>query len=338
MLDCVDVAKACMQMIKSGITCSDIVTHKSLKNAIAVMYAVGGSTNAVLHLLAVAKEAGVEEFDIEEFHTIGSNVPLLANVAPHGKYHMVDLDRVGGILSVMRILSDGGFIDGTAMTHSGMTIGQVLKAVKVPDFNKQDVIYPLSSPFSPPGNHICILKGNIAPESAVLKLSGKRIRVFEGKAMVFEREKDAFDAIVSGRVKKGSVVVIRNEGPVGGPGMPEMLSPSSALIGVGLGKHVALITDGRFSGATHGIMIGHVSPEAAVGGPISYINNGDVIRIDSRKRRLDVIGLEKGEWEERRRRRKKEEKEEEKKKKKKEVFLEKYKRSVSSAHSGALTH
>mmetsp|Transcript_485 Transcript_485/g.992 ORF Transcript_485/g.992 Transcript_485/m.992 type:complete len:366 (-) Transcript_485:58-1155(-) len=286
--DCADVAAAVFNLVTANVRPRDIVTKKALENAVAVVYALGGSTNAVLHMLAIAHEAEVD-FTIRDFHSIGQRVPLIGNLRPHGPYHMVDLDKLGGIPVVMKELMKHGLVHGDCMTVSGRTVADNLK--DVPDLESlgtQDILYPCTAPLSPAGNHIKVLKGNLAPESAVCKLSGKQNVQIAGPAKVYDSEDDAFAAIMNGDIVKGDVLVIRYEGPKGAPGMPEMLSPGSALVGRGLGKDVALVTDGRFSGASHGLMIGHVTPEAADGGPIALVQNGDVVRFDCNKLTLDL--------------------------------------------------
>jgi len=272
----------------------DILTRKAFENAVTMVYALGGSTNAVLHVLALAHEAGVP-FAIEEFDAIGKRVPLIGNLSPHGPHHMVDLDAVGGVPRVMQILLDGGLIHGDCMTITGRTWAENLadlhlpgKPLHLPPHADQTVLFPLSSPLSPSGNHIIVLKGNLAPQSAVMKLSGKDLPKFVGPAVCFDSEMAAFNAIMAKEVVKGQVLVIRYEGPKGAPGMPEMLSPGAALVGQGLGPHVALVTDGRFSGASHGIMIGHVTPEARDGGALAIVRDGDIISIDTRAQTLEV--------------------------------------------------
>lgn len=290
--DCARVAEKVLELLGAKITARQIITKKSLENAVAVVYATGGSTNAVLHLLAIAHEAGItqEEFSIGDFERIGIHIPLLCNVSPHGRYHMSDIDAVGGIPVVMRELFDNGFIHGDCLTVTGKTVAENLR--NTPNIGmldiKQDVLYPFSNPFAPAGNHILILRGNLAPESAVCKLSGKQNVEIVGPAKCYDDEDLAFKAIMAGEIKKGDVLVIRMEGPRGSPGMPEMLSPGAALMGAGLGKDVALVTDGRFSGASHGIMVGHVSPEAALGGPLGLIRDGDIVTVKPANRELSV--------------------------------------------------
>ena len=271
-------------MLRYKLHTRDIVTRKAIENAIVVVYALGGSTNAYLHILAIAHEAEIP-LTIYEMNDIGKKVPILANMRPHGIYHMVDLNNIGGLPVVMKELLNGGYLHGDAMTCTGKTVAENL--VTYPSLsdlakttNPQNVIRPITNPFAPPGKHIAVLRGNIAPQSALIKLSGKAMQTFTGPAQCYDGEQAAFQGIIRGQIQKGSALIIRYEGPKGSPGMPEMLSPSAALVGAGLGLDVALITDGRFSGASHGIMVGHVSPEAAVGGPLALVQDGDIIDID----------------------------------------------------------
>lgn len=283
--DIADSVKALFNLMKCGIRARDIMTRKAFENAIVVVQALGGSTNAVLHLLALAREAEVE-LDIEDFQTIGEKVPLIGNFAPSGKYVMSHLEQIGGIPMVMKMLLKAGLIHGDCLTVTGKTVAENL--ADAPDRPEgQDIISSIEEPFAPPAHHLVIMHGNLAPEGSVLKLSGKEV-LHTGPARVFEREEDCLDAILDGKIKPGDVIVIRSEGPVGGPGMREMLSPSAALMGAGLGKDVAMITDGRFSGGTHGIMLGHIAPEAAVGGPIGLIQEGDSITLDPNKREVNL--------------------------------------------------
>eukprot|EP00928_Gymnodinium_smaydae_P070175 TRINITY_DN54086_c0_g1_i1.p1 TRINITY_DN54086_c0_g1~~TRINITY_DN54086_c0_g1_i1.p1 ORF type:complete len:614 (-),score=150.60 TRINITY_DN54086_c0_g1_i1:231-1934(-) len=289
--DCAATVQALFALMERGVRARQIITRKSLENAVMVIYAVGGSTNAVLHLLAIAHEAEVptSEFDIQRFHDVGQRVPLLANVSPHGRYHMHDLDGVGGVPAVMRELLDAGLLHGDCLTVTGRTVAENLASV--PPVSKraaQDVLCAFRNPLAPAGNHIVVLKGNLAPESAVVKLSGKQDIRHTGPARCFDSEDAAFAEIMAGGIKKGDVLVIRYEGPKGSPGMPEMLSPGAALVGAGLGKYVPLVTDGRFSGASHGIMVGHVTPEASDGGPIALLRDGDMITVAPGERLLHV--------------------------------------------------
>jgi len=245
-----------------------------------VVIAIGGSTNAVLHLLAIAHTAGVR-LTIDDFTRIGKRVPVLADFKPSGKYGMAHLSRIGGLMPLMKMLLEAGLLHGDCLTVTGRTVAENLHGVQ-PYPADQDVVRPLSDPIKA-DSHLRILYGNLAPGGAVAKISGKEGTRFAGKAIVFESEETALRAILDGRVKAGHVIVIRNEGPVGGPGMREMLAPTSAVMGRGLGQDVALITDGRFSGGSHGFVVGHITPEAAAGGPIAVIKNGDPITIDAGK-------------------------------------------------------
>ena len=276
--DCRKAGEAALNLLKLGIRPRDIITKKSLENAIAVVIALGGSTNAVLHLLAVAHSANVK-LSIDDFTRIGKSVPVLADLKPSGKYGVSHLVRIGGLPPLMKMLLEHGLIHGDCPTVTGLTVAENLKGV-APYPADQDVIRPFDNPIKP-DSHLRILYGNLAPGGAVAKITGKEGLKFSGKAIVFESEETALAAILGGRVKAGHVIVIRNEGPVGGPGMREMLAPTSAVMGKGLGKDVGLITDGRFSGGSHGFVVGHITPEAAVGGPIGIIRNGDPITIDA---------------------------------------------------------
>lgn len=285
--DCVDSVKALFNLLKRGIRARDIMTREAFENAITLVMALGGSTNAVLHLLSLAHEADVK-LTIDDFEKVGNRVPLIGDFKPFGRYVMEDLYKIGGVPMVMKMLLDAGLLHGGCLTVTGKTIAENLKEVPGRPEN-QDVIYSLEKPFSASGRHIIIMRGNVAPEGAVLKLSGKEMQLHRGPARVFNCEEDALSAILQGRIKKGDIVVIRYEGPKGGPGMREMLSPSAALMGAGLGRDVALITDGRFSGGTHGIMAGHVSPEAQDGGVIAIIKSGDIIDINLKTKTIDVV-------------------------------------------------
>ena len=249
------------------------------------MTALGGSTNAVLHLLAMASAAEVR-LSIDDFGRIGRRVPVLADLRPSGKYGMAHLVRIGGLPPLMKMLLDKGLLHGDCLTVTGSTVGENLRGVK-PYPADQDVIRPFSNPIKPDG-HLRILRGNLAPGGAVAKITGKEGLRFSGRAIVFESEEAALKAILGDRVKAGHVIVIRNEGPVGGPGMREMLAPTSAIVGKGLGKDVGLITDGRFSGGSHGFVVGHITPEAAMGGPIAIVANGDPIAIDAVANTIDL--------------------------------------------------
>ena len=278
--------EAVVELLRQGITARDIITKQSLENAIAVLMAFGGSTNAVLHLLAIAHEANVE-LHIEDFHRIGSKVPLLADVKPFGQYVMSDVDRVGGVPVVMRALLDAGLLHGDCLTVTGKTMAENLADIEPPD--PDGTILKASREAIAPTGGITILSGSLAPEGAVVKNAGIPVEVFEGSARVFEREQAAMDALEDGTIQAGDVVVIRYEGPKGGPGMREMLMITGAIKGAGLGKDVLLITDGRFSGGTTGLCVGHVSPEAVDAGPIGLLKDGDRVRIDIPNRTLDVL-------------------------------------------------
>ncbi len=283
--DCVAAGKAVMSLLNKNILPKDIMTKKAFQNAITVLITLGGSTNAVLHLLAMAHAIGVK-LNIDEFTRIGKKVPVLADLRPSGKYMMSELIAIGGIQPLMKTLLDEGLIDGDCLTVTGKTLKQNLKNVK-PYPKRQQIIRPLDNPIKKDG-HLVILYGNLAPEGAVAKISGKEGLSFTGNAKVFASEEAALKKILDGGIKKGDVIVIRYEGPIGGPGMREMLSPTSAIMGKGLGKDVALITDGRFSGGSHGFVVGHITPEAAVGGPLALVKNGDKITIDAKKREMTL--------------------------------------------------
>jgi dihydroxy-acid dehydratase len=283
--DCRRAGEAVVALLKAGITPRDILTRKAFENAITMTIALAGSTNAVLHLLAIAHEAQVK-LTLDDFVRVGKRVPVLADVRPSGRFLMSELIAIGGIQPLMKRLLDKGLLHGDCMTVTGKTLAQNLKDVA--DYPAtQEVILPLDRPVKKT-SHLVVLNGNLAPEGAVAKITGKEGLQFTGKARVFEGEERATAAILAGKVKAGDVVVIRGEGPVGGPGMREMLSPTGAIMGRGLGDKVALITDGRFSGGSHGFVVGHVSPEAALGGTIGLLRNGDIITIDAVKRRIEV--------------------------------------------------
>lgn len=276
--------------MEAGIRPRDIMTERAFENAITTIYAMGGSTNMYLHLLAVAREAQVP-ITIERIQQIGERVPLLANLQPHGPFAMGSLHAIGGVPVVMRELLRAGLLHGDVMTVTGKTLAENLAAVPTLDqMAPQQIVLPVAKPIAPPNNHISVLKGNLAPESCLLKLSGKVLEKgqFRGTARVFESEAETMAAIRAGDIKAGNVIVVRNVGPVGGPGMPEMVMLTIQLQGRGLGEDVALITDGRFSGVSHGILIGHISPEAARGGPIAAVRDGDIIVIDPGARTLTL--------------------------------------------------
>ena len=280
----VEVGKLVMDVLARGQRASDIITREAIENAIAAVATSGGSTNAVLHLLAIARETGVE-LDIDDFDRIAAATPLLCDLKPGGRYVAVDLYEAGGVPLVAQRLLDMGRLHADAVTVTGRTVGE--HAREAAETDGQDVVRAVDAPLKDSGG-IAILRGNIAPEGSVVKLSGHQRRLHSGPARVFETEEDAMAAVTSKQIEAGDVVVIRNEGPAGGPGMREMLSVTAAIVGEGLGETVALITDGRFSGATRGFMVGHVAPEAARGGPIAAVRDGDTVTIDVDNRRLDV--------------------------------------------------
>ena len=279
-------AKVLIEAIKKDLKPRDIVTRKSIENAVAVIMATGGSTNAVLHFLAIAHAAGVE-WTIDDFERVRVKTPVLCDLKPSGKYLAVDLHRAGGIPQVMKVLLNAGLLHGDCITIEGKTIAEVLKDVPDEPRADQDVIRPISNPMYAQG-HLAILKGNLSPEGAVAKITGLKNPVITGPARVFDDEQSALEAILAGKIKAGDVMVLRYLGPKGGPGMPEMLAPTGALIGAGLGESVGLITDGRFSGGTWGMVVGHVAPEAAAGGTIAFVNEGDSITIDARQLLLEL--------------------------------------------------
>ena len=278
--------EAVVNLIAKGITARQILTKKAFENAIAVLMAFGGSTNAVLHLLAIAREAEVD-LKLEDFNRISDKVPHLGNLKPFGDFVMNDVDRVGGVPVVMKALLDAGLLHGDVLTVTGRTMAENLSQINPPDPDGK-IIREMSNPIHKTGG-ISILKGSLAPEGAVVKTAGFDLEKFEGPARVFEREAAAMEALTKGEIKAGDVVVIRYEGPKGGPGMREMLAITGAIKGAGLGKDVLLLTDGRFSGGTTGLCIGHIAPEAAVGGPIALVRDGDLIRVDVAARSLDLL-------------------------------------------------
>ena len=284
-VDCKDSAKALMACVKKDIKPRDIINKKSLENAITIVMALGGSTNAVLHLLAIADSAGVN-INLNDFDVVGKRTPVLADLKPSGKYSMSELVKIGGVAPLMKMLLEKGLLHGDCLTVTGKTLKQNLKNIK--HYSKdQKIIMPFDSPIKDNG-HLIILKGNLSPLGSVAKISGKEGTSFIGKAKVYNSEEQALKDILNDKVKKGTVIVIRYEGPVGGPGMREMLSPTSAVMGKGLGKDVALITDGRFSGGSHGFVVGHISPEAYIGGPLAIVKNGDMIEINSITQKLSI--------------------------------------------------
>ncbi len=283
--DCFRAGVQIVELIKQNITPRDILTKKAFENAFTLVLALGGSTNAVLHFLAIAKELNIP-LTLDDFDRISSRTPHLADLKPGGKYVMADLCRVGGVQGVMKMLLEEGLIDGSALTVTGKTIAENLKLVD-PLAPGQDVVRPFNNPIYGSGP-LVILRGNLSPEGAVCKIAGLQKIAITGPARVFDSEEVCFDAIMADKIKKGDVIVIRYEGPKGGPGMREMLAVTSAICGKGLGEEVGLITDGRFSGGTHGLVVGHMAPEAQVGGPIAAIKEGDIITIDGKNKRLEV--------------------------------------------------
>ncbi len=305
--ECDEVVRTVMRMLRgagSALRTRDVLTRQAFENAIVVLMALGGSTNGVLHLLALSREAEVD-LELDDFNHIARNVPLLANMTPGGAYNMDRLDQVGGLPVLMAELMRGGLLHGDAMTITGRTVRENLEHIgaEAPSRNKentlpslpanQDVVFPLNAPCAPPKRHITALTGSLAPNGAVIKMSGKTVRQFAGQAKVFDSEADCYAALAAddGTVAAGDVVVIRFEGPRGGPGMPEMLACTSLLVGQGLGSSVALVTDGRFSGATQGICVGHVSPEAQDGGPIALLRDGDQVAIDLDAASIEIVGV-----------------------------------------------
>ncbi|WMN11834.1 dihydroxy-acid dehydratase [Marivirga salinae] len=293
--ECAEAGLAVKKLIENDLKPRDIVTKKSFENAIRLITVLGGSTNAVLHLLAVANAFEID-LTLEDFARISAETPYLADLKPSGKYLMEDLHKNGGIPAVMKMMLEEGLLHGNCMTITGKTLAENYQDVTGLD-EKQDIIHSVKNPIKSSG-HLRILKGNLAPEGAVAKITGKEGEIFEGTARVYDGEFLANDGIARGEIKEGDVVVIRYEGPKGGPGMPEMLKPTAAIMGAGLGKKVALITDGRFSGGTHGFVVGHISPEAFDNGPLAYVENGDRIRIDAVENSISVL-MEEEEWEKR---------------------------------------
>jgi dihydroxy-acid dehydratase len=325
--ECLNTGRYLKFLLEKNIKPSDILTKKSFENAFTVVVALGGSTNAVLHLLGMAKTANVD-FTLKDITRINNATPLLANLKPSGKFLMEDVFAIGGVPALMKYLLEKGLLHGESLTVTGRTIKEnadMIAGLK----EGQEVIMPINNPIKSSG-HLRVLYGNLAPEGSVAKITGKEGEIFEGKAIVYDNEFDCIDGICSGKVIPGNVIVIRYEGPKGGPGMPEMLKPTSALIGAGLGNSVALITDGRFSGGTHGFVVGHISPEAFEGGPISLIKNGDIIKIDAITNKIDVL-ISKEELAERKKQWKQPEL------KIKFGVLYKYTKQVSSASLGCVT-
>ena len=324
--DCVEAGKALTNLIDLNLTPRKLLTKKAFENAISIVIALGGSTNAVLHLLAIAHEAQVE-LSIDDFTRIGKKVPVLADLKPSGNYLMSELIAIGGITPLMKILLNEGLLHGDALTVTGKTLEENLDSVKA--YSKdQNIIKNFNDPVKK-DSHLRILYGNLAPEGAVAKISGKEGTLFKGKAKPYDSEEEAMKAIMEGNINQGDVVIIRYEGPKGGPGMREMLSPTSAIMGKGLGDKVAFLTDGRFSGGTHGFVVGHISPEAHLGGPLALVEEGDEIRIDAEKNEVslevdeETLEVRKKNW--------KSPKEES------QGVLRKYAKMVGSASSGAVT-
>jgi dihydroxy-acid dehydratase len=293
-------ARVLVEAVKADLKPRDIITKKSIENAVALIMATGGSTNAVLHYLAIAHAAEVE-WSIDDFERMRKKVPVICNLKPSGQYVATDLHKAGGIPQVLKILLDAGMLHGDCITITGKTIAEELKDVPSKPRADQNVIFPIDKALYDEG-HLAILKGNLAPDGAVAKITGLKNPVITGPARVFEDEQSAMTAIVAGQIKAGDIVVLRYLGPKGGPGMPEMLAPTSAIIGQGLGESVGLITDGRFSGGTWGMVVGHVAPEAFAGGTIAFIKEGDSITIDAHKLLLQLnvddaeIERRRGEW------------------------------------------
>ncbi|MEY4384137.1 MAG: hypothetical protein RI995_1679, partial [Bacteroidota bacterium] len=277
--ECLAIGAAMKNLLEKNICPKDIMTRKAFENAMTIVMALGGSTNAVLHYLAIAHDAGIE-FTLKDIQAISDKTPLIADLKPSGKYFMEDMMSIGGVQAVMKYLLKNGYMHGDCMTVTGKTLAENLADVEDLEFENQQIIKPLSEPIKKTG-HLQILYGNLAPEGAVAKITGKEGERFEGVAKVCEREEEIIEFLSRGEIKAGHVVVIRNEGPKGGPGMPEMLKPTSAIMGAGLGDKVAMITDGRFSGGSHGFVVGHVTPEAQEGGPIGLVKDGDKITIDA---------------------------------------------------------
>lgn len=326
-LECEAVGEALNTLLEQDLKPKDILTKKSLENAFRLVTILGGSTNAVLHMLAIAKTAGIE-FTLEDFQRITDSTPFLADLKPSGKYVMEDLHEIGGIPAVMKFMLENDMLYGDCMTVTGKTIAENLEQIE-PISTEQDILRPLSHPIKSTG-HIQILYGNLASEGAVAKITGKEGLTFSGPARVYDSEEAANQGIANGEVQKGDVIIIRYVGPKGGPGMPEMLKPTSAIMGAGLGKDVALITDGRFSGGSHGFVVGHVTPEAQVGGTIALVQNGDMVHIDAENNTINValdtdeIARRKAAWKE-------------PPLKAKEGALYKYAKTVGSASQGCVT-
>jgi len=325
--DCTRAGEAVVRLVQANLRPRDILTRQAFENAITVVIALGGSTNAVLHLLAIAHAAQVK-LTLDDFTRLGKRVPVLADLKPSGKFVMAELIRIGGLTPLLKRLLDAGLLHGDAITVTGRTLAENLRGTA--DYPAgQEVVRAVADPIKK-DSHLVVLRGNLAPEGAVAKISGKEGERFSGRARVYDREEAALAAILAGKVKPGDVVVIRYEGPQGGPGMREMLSPTSAIMGRGLGAEVALITDGRFSGGTHGFVVGHITPEAFVGGPLALVKNGDTVTIDAGTRQLSVDLTEK-EWRARRTAWKP------RRPRYVRGVLAKYARQVSTASTGAVT-
>ena len=326
--ECTEIGKSIKNLIEKDIKPSDIVTKKSLENALRLVTVLGGSTNAVLHFLAISRAANLD-LSIDYFQEISDSTPYLANLKPSGKYLMKDLHKIGGVPYVLKYMLENNMLHGDCLTVTGNTLEENLSKIKSPDVSSNDLIFPISNPIKNTG-HIQILKGNLAVDGCVAKITGKEGLIFSGPAKVFNSEFECLSAIKNSEVSKGDVVVIRYEGPKGGPGMPEMLKPTSAIMGAGLGKEVALITDGRFSGGTHGFVVGHIVPEAFEGGTIAIVENGDIITIDSEKNKIFVDISDKEIME-------RKEKWKQPDLKIKKGILYKYLKSVSNASNGCVT-
>ena len=326
--ECSKIGESIKNLIEKDIKPSDIVTKKSLENALRLVTVLGGSTNAVLHFLAISRAANLE-LSIDYFQEISDTTPYLANLKPSGKYLMKDLHKIGGIPYVLKYMLENNMLHGDCLTVTGNTIEENLSKINPPDLTSNDLIFPISNPIKKTG-HIQILKGNLAKDGCVAKITGKEGLIFSGPAKVYNSEFECLSAIKNSEVSKGDVVVIRYEGPKGGPGMPEMLKPTSAIMGAGLGKEVALITDGRFSGGTHGFVVGHIVPEAFEGGTIAVVKNGDMITIDSEKNKI-FVDISDEEIQKRK------EKWKQPDLKIKKGILYKYLKTVSNASSGCVT-
>ena len=283
--ECHQAGQAILNLLERDIKPRDIMTRQAFENAMVVIMAVGGSTNAVLHLIAMARSVDID-LTIDDFQSVSDRIPYLADLKPSGRYVQEDLHHIGGTPGVMKYLLEKGMLEGDCLTVTGQTLGENLESLPGLD-EGQTIVHPIETPIKATG-HLQILKGNLAPEGAVAKITGKEGLVFIGTANVFDSEEDMLSALEEGNINKGDVIIIRYEGPQGGPGMPEMLTPTSAIMGAGLGSDVALMTDGRFSGGSHGFIVGHVTPEAQVGGPLALVQNGDSVTIDTENRRIDM--------------------------------------------------